>query len=222
MNFLAHLHLADWSSTSLVGALLGDVKKGRLDNEFPPAWNEGIRIHRRIDAWYDVQPEARNLLRQAAPNLSWRGLGLGLDVMMDHCLIQEWQNVNEEPLKAFVDRCHAELDRAIPELKPPAASFFQRVIRHNLILACRTESNLLGVLKRLENRLRGRVELIAIGKIMIELKPLLTPILMRQLVELKYHLQEQFGPFQTDPESGGSQRLGPDSTGNHSHLSSGG
>ena len=63
MNYLAHLYLAEQTSEGLLGSLLGDFVKGRLESRFPEAVRRGIVLHRAIDTFTDAHPlhlESRN------------------------------------------------------------------------------------------------------------------------------------------------------------------
>src|SRR5438094_5646041 len=56
MNYLAHLFLAGDTAELLIGNLAGDFVKGPLRDEFTPGIREGIRQHRRLDAFTDTHP----------------------------------------------------------------------------------------------------------------------------------------------------------------------
>ncbi len=53
VNFLAHFHLA-WPDQHLVlGGLEGDFHKGGLPGTLPAALQDGVALHRAIDAYTD-------------------------------------------------------------------------------------------------------------------------------------------------------------------------
>ena len=49
MNYLAHLYLAEQSREGLLGSLLGDFVKGRLDDRFPETVRRGTALHRTLE-----------------------------------------------------------------------------------------------------------------------------------------------------------------------------
>ena len=56
MNFLAHFHLA-WPDEGLIaGGLEGDYYKGPLRGDLPSGLEQGVRLHRAIDAYTDSHP----------------------------------------------------------------------------------------------------------------------------------------------------------------------
>lgn len=105
MNYLAHLYLAEQSSEGLLGSLLGDFVKGRLDNRFPEAVRRGIALHRSIDSFTDAHPlhlESRN--RIGAPRR--RYAGIIIDVCYDHFLCRRWTDYSDESLDSFAGRVY--------------------------------------------------------------------------------------------------------------------
>ncbi|MEM0897518.1 MAG: hypothetical protein AAGJ79_11610, partial [Verrucomicrobiota bacterium] len=73
MNFLAHLHLGPHTPEGMLGSLLGDFVRGRLDDpllqeQFTPAVLSSIRGHRAIDAFTDENSHwKRSKYRLPAP-----------------------------------------------------------------------------------------------------------------------------------------------------------
>ncbi len=67
MNFLAHLHLAAHTGSSLTGNLLGDFIKGPLPTGLADRFDEGIWLHRKIDAFTDAHPAHRAAVASFAP-----------------------------------------------------------------------------------------------------------------------------------------------------------
>lgn len=109
MNFLAHLWLTDRAGLPLVGAVLGDVVRGRLDGQLPPQLEASIRFHRRVDVATDAHPlsvAARARFGDGAR----RYAGIVLDVLHDHALALDWSlngslgGPHAEPLERFARR----------------------------------------------------------------------------------------------------------------------
>ena len=117
MNYLAHLYLAEQSSDGLLGSLLGDFVKGRLDNRYPQAVRRGIALHRAIDSFTDAHPlhlESRNRIGSERR----RYAGIIIDVCYDHFLCSHWTEYSSESLACFSERVYGILrDRqdALPD-----------------------------------------------------------------------------------------------------------
>ena len=67
MNYLAHLFLAGNRPESVIGSLMGDFVKGRVDPTRPPALRHAILQHRRIDSFTDAHPLVKQSKQRINP-----------------------------------------------------------------------------------------------------------------------------------------------------------
>lgn len=153
MNHLAHFHLAAPQPEWMVGALLGDFVKGPLRGEWPAGWEEGIRLHRRIDALSDTHPLRRALARSLDPALQ-RYAAILIDVYGDYWLTRHWPDYSRQPLAAFNATVYALLRQQGARLPSAARPFCQRLIAHDLLGIYGDWSAVEGTLKRIGQRLR--------------------------------------------------------------------
>jgi len=108
MNFLAHLHLAAHTRSSLTGNLLGDFIKGQLPTRLAAHFDEGIWLHRRIDAFTDAHPEHKAAGACFAP--PWRRFGgIVVDMLYDHWLSMHWDTFSPSPLPLFLAQSYRQL-----------------------------------------------------------------------------------------------------------------
>ncbi len=106
MNFLAHLHLAAHTRSSLTGNLLGDFIKGPLPTALAAHFDEGIWLHRKIDAFTDSHPEHKAAV--TCFEAPWRRFGgIVVDMLYDHWLSQHWGRFSTEPCPTFYRRATA-------------------------------------------------------------------------------------------------------------------
>jgi acyl carrier protein phosphodiesterase len=115
VNYLAHLFLAGADADSLIGNLAGDFVKGRIGDEFAPAIAEGIRQHRKIDAFTDSHPAAAAFRRVLIPEYGHYA-GVIADVFFDHFLAADFRRYASEPLEAFLTRVYATIDPHVDRL----------------------------------------------------------------------------------------------------------
>lgn len=115
MNYLAHLFLAGKSAESLIGNLAGDFVKGRIGDEFPTAIADGIRQHRRVDAFTDSHPSVSAFRRVLIPEHGHYARVIA-DVFFDHFLAIDFTRYASEPLDDFLRRVYAAIDPHIDEL----------------------------------------------------------------------------------------------------------
>ena len=160
MNFLAHLWLTDRAGLPLVGAVLGDVVRGRLDGRLPPALEASIRFHRQIDVATDAHPLSL-AARARFPNGARRWAGIVLDVVHDHALALGWSSFSDEPLDTFARRAaRAIADPGAWQLAagrpaPDAERFAE------LLMSYREDAGIDRALHRIASRLRDPAPLIA-------------------------------------------------------------
>ncbi|PHM66351.1 ACP phosphodiesterase [Xenorhabdus stockiae] len=110
MNFLAHLHLATLSESSLLGNLMADFVRGAPEGRFAPDVVSGIRLHRRIDSLTDSHPlviEARTLFRSEYRRVA----PITLDIIWDHFLSKHWNKLEKNySLPEFVQLARNQIE----------------------------------------------------------------------------------------------------------------
>lgn len=109
MNFLAHLHIAEHTSTSFVGNFLGDFVKGNPDGQFNIDIVQGIRLHRFVDSYTDrhqlvklAKPLFAKALRRYAP--------IALDMFWDHFLAKHWSQFHHRSLGGFCQQAQLQIE----------------------------------------------------------------------------------------------------------------
>ena len=115
MNYLAHLFLSKPTAESLIGNLAGDFVKGALGDRFPPAIAEGIRHHRRVDAFTDAHPSVAAFRRVLIPEHGHYARVIS-DMFFDHFLAVDFERWAGESLPSFLLRTYALIDPHVDEL----------------------------------------------------------------------------------------------------------
>lgn len=109
MNYLAHAYLSFNLPDILLGNMVSDFVKGKKQFEYPAAIQQGIRLHRLIDAFTDrheATGELKSFFRPAYRLYS----GAFADVVYDHFLANdEDQFESDAALKHFTFWCYREL-----------------------------------------------------------------------------------------------------------------
>lgn len=111
MNFLAHLHLADISGTSLAGNLAGDFAKGSIADH-PQHLQQGIWLHRQIDRITDEHELTRDLRRQFPKTLQ-RVAPVLMDLAFDHMLARYWEEYHHQTLASFCAHAYQQLELTV-------------------------------------------------------------------------------------------------------------
>ena len=116
MNLLAHALLAAPDAEVMLGSLIGDFVRGRIDAALPPDVRAGIALHRSVDAYTDSHDEVAAARTLFAPPYR-RYAGILIDVWFDHLLARQWSRFGEGELADFSARVRALLDMN-PQLVP--------------------------------------------------------------------------------------------------------
>jgi len=111
------MYLAGDSEESIVGNMLGDFVKGRIGDEFPPGVAEGIRTHRKVDAFTDLHEMVVRSKRLVSPERR-RFSGIIVDLAFDHILAVNWGDYSGVPLEDFVEKTYGVL-AANTHIMPP-------------------------------------------------------------------------------------------------------
>ncbi len=152
MNYLAHLYLAENDDAALVGNLLGDFVKGRLDTRLDSPIYQGIRLHRAVDRFTDVHPIHRRS-RQRFSTKRRRYSGIIVDMAYDHFLARHWSCFRADPLDQFAKRVYTALYRYHAELTPRLRQILPHMVREDWLTAYRDVDNIGRALDRLSLRL---------------------------------------------------------------------
>lgn len=113
MNHLAHLFLAGGGAESMIGNLAGDFVKGPIAGTDAVA--EGIRKHRRIDAFTDTHPSVAAFRRVLIPDHGHYARIIS-DIFFDHFLATNFPKYSEETRDDFIERAFRTMDgHPLPE-----------------------------------------------------------------------------------------------------------
>ena len=108
MNFLAHAFLARDDIDLMVGSLMGDFVKGRLDGQYAVPIMRGLILHRRVDTYTDSHPLVVRSRSRISPERR-RYAGILVDLFYDHYLAVHWSDYADMPLEKFTASVYASL-----------------------------------------------------------------------------------------------------------------
>ncbi len=151
MNFLAHIYLSGDSRELLIGNFIGDYIKGKDYEKYPPAIQEGILLHRKIDLFTDSHPitrQAKNLVRERYGLYS----GIVVDIFYDHFLSAKWDQYSDMPLKTYVRDRYRMLDSGFSIFPVGVKAWFPYFIKSNWLEAYTSFHGLIMVFKRMSYR----------------------------------------------------------------------
>jgi acyl carrier protein phosphodiesterase len=142
MNVLAHALLASPDPELMLGGLIGDFVRGRIDPALPPRVRAGVALHRTVDGYTDSHEEVAAARALFVPPFR-RYAGILLDVWFDHLLARQWARFGEGELEDFSDRVRALLD-ANAELVPERMHGFAAYLAANDLPAAYRHTAMIG------------------------------------------------------------------------------
>ncbi|MBN1310452.1 MAG: DUF479 domain-containing protein [Anaerolineae bacterium] len=158
MNHLAHLYLSGDDPLLRIGNLAGDFVKGVDTAALHPAVQQGIALHKAIDAYTDSHPIVQQSKKRIGPTHT-RFAGVLIDVFYDHFLAANWDTYCDQPLEEYIDEIYADLQAHRALLPPPLQAALPRMLAADWLRAYRDIDGIALALGRLERRLRRRVDL---------------------------------------------------------------
>jgi acyl carrier protein phosphodiesterase len=153
LNYLVHLFLAEDTSSDLLGNLMGDFVKGRLDDTYPADIRRGIELHRRIDAFAHDNMRYRHSKSRLDESYGYYR-GILIDIFYDHFLARNWHRYHPLPLENFAARIYRLLKDHFEILPPGLQQVAPRMIEHNWLVSYREADTIGRVLERISTRLR--------------------------------------------------------------------
>jgi len=153
VNHLAHALVADRAGGSITGNLMGDFVTGDPSGRWDGPILEGIRLHRRVDAFADGHPAFRRSLARLQPPFR-RWAGVLVDVYWDHLLARRWDEFCDRELRTFADEVYAALRRDRDALPERMAGFVAYMIETDLLVAYREPAGVARALAGMSRRVR--------------------------------------------------------------------
>jgi acyl carrier protein phosphodiesterase len=153
VNHLAHALVAHRAGGSITGNLMGDFVKGDPSDRWDGELLEGIRLHRRVDAFADDHPAFLRSRERLRPPLR-RFAGILVDVFWDHLLARRWEEYSDRPLREFVDDVYAEIRRHRDVLPERMTGFATYMIDTDLLFAYREPAGVARAFAGMSHRMR--------------------------------------------------------------------
>ncbi|HNP53633.1 MAG TPA: ACP phosphodiesterase [Ferruginibacter sp.] len=139
MNFLAHAYLSFDDPSILLGNLISDFVKGKKQYDYPLPVQQGIRLHRLIDAFTDAHPATRRVRSFFQPDYRLYS-GAFADVVYDYFLANDTSIFPNEPLlQQFVSRVYASLQQQTEHFPASFHGLFDSMQEHNWLFHYRFE-----------------------------------------------------------------------------------
>jgi acyl carrier protein phosphodiesterase len=100
LNYLAHLYLSGNNTNLLIGNFIADHLKGTSVATYPESVQEGIRLHRQIDAFTDRHPVVMESKIRLRPYFRKYATVI-VDIFYDHFLARDWHIYHPQELEVY-------------------------------------------------------------------------------------------------------------------------
>lgn len=154
MNYLFHLFLSDPDDEVLLGNLMGDFVKGRLEQaHYPDGILRGLKQHRQLDTFANHSSAYRASRHRLATEFGYFR-SIMVDVFYDHLLARCWDRYHDQPLEQFAEQVYTLLDKHFDILPPDLQQIAPRMIKHNWLVSYQHLHIIDRVLTRIDQRLK--------------------------------------------------------------------
>lgn len=153
MNYLMHLFLSGNDPEILVGNLMGDFVKGRLDDRFPTGIRRGIEVHRKIDSFAAGNQFFLRSKRSIDPCFGHYRAVL-VDIFYDHFLACYWDEFSPVALDDFIHASYKTLTCYETHLPPLLIELLPKMFSRQWLIAYRELEGIETALRRMSERLR--------------------------------------------------------------------
>jgi len=155
MNFLAHAQLSFYNESILVGNMIADTVKGKTLFLFSADIQQGIFLHRKIDAFTDVHPKVKNSKRLIYEVLGHYA-GVAVDIYYDHFLASLWKDFSTTELDVFTTWVYQVLGRNWNILPARTRRILPYMVAQNWLHAYANPNELKRVFQGMDRRTDNR------------------------------------------------------------------
>lgn len=155
MNFLAHIHLSGENEFIKIGNFMADGVRGKQYENFPPAIQKGILLHRAIDTFTDAHP----IFRQSTKKLHSRYhhyAGVIVDMYYDHFLAKNWSNYHPENLELYANTFYQSLLDNHSLLTTKTQHVLPYLMEYNWLVSYQSISGLERILTQMDHRTKNQ------------------------------------------------------------------
>ncbi len=136
MNYLAHAYLSFHDQSLIVGNMIADYVKGKQWQEYDPAIQQGIQLHRAIDTFTDTHPVTLAAREYFQPSCG-RYSAVFIDIVYDHFLATDPTIFTDTTLTAFSKEVYTALAGHHDILPPVFQQVFHHMRQHNWLYGYR-------------------------------------------------------------------------------------
>ncbi len=151
MNYLAHIYLSFNQPEIQTGNFMADFIKGDEYLTYPPNYQKGVLLHRKIDRFTDTHAlvaETRSFFFEEFRHYA----SVIVDVLFDHLLAKHWSVFSNQELSLFIEKFYAFLELNLTNLPKGVQRIFPIMKKHNWLYNYRTIEGIQQILYQMNQR----------------------------------------------------------------------
>jgi acyl carrier protein phosphodiesterase len=130
LNYLAHAFLSFDNAEILAGNLMNDFVKGKAMLSYPVGIQQGMQLHKYIDAFTDNHIITKELKKVFQPDYRLYA-GAFIDICYDHFLALHFNKYSKTALLPFTQKSFEKLETLQTHFHPRFAKLFPNMKQHN-------------------------------------------------------------------------------------------
>lgn len=148
----------------MLGGIVADFVYNRDVPLLPESVQQGVRLHRFVDAFTDRHAVVLKSVSRMSAKLGWF-TGIVIDIYYDHILARDWSRYSIEPLDTFARRAYRHLGGAYaqtplegqPFTPPEAQHFIRRFIDNDVLVDYATTDGITRAFERVSRVIAERI-----------------------------------------------------------------
>lgn len=182
MNFLAHLYLSENNIDIMIGNFIADHIKGNNYDNYSKEIQQGIFLHRAIDAYTDAHQIVRKSKRRLHERYKHYD-GVIIDIFYDYFLAKNWSNYSEISLETYTNAINHLFSKISDKLPDRSQQFIHYMIEYNILYNYQFKEGIEKVLNGMNHRTKGKSKM---------------NLAIEDLKNLEQELEEDFTIFFSD------------------------
>ncbi|MDC0176835.1 acyl carrier protein phosphodiesterase [Polaribacter sp.] len=182
MNFLAHLYLSENNIDIMIGNFIADHIKGNNYENYSKEIQQGIFLHREIDAFTDAHQIVRKSKRRLHERYKHYD-GVIIDIFYDYFLAKNWSNYSEISLDIYTNTINHLFSEISDKLPDRSQQFIHYMIEYNILYNYQFKEGIEKVLNGMNHRTKGKSKM---------------NLAIKDLKKLEQELEEDFTIFFSD------------------------
>lgn len=163
MNHVAHCFLSYPDEAVLFGNFIGDFVKGKSWQDFPPAVQKGILLHRAINSFTDNHTITRTSAGRIR-DYTGRYAAPVVDILYDHLLIRHWDRYAPDlPFDTFAEWGYQSLARMEADMPEMLRRRWPQMQAGRFLHGYGSREGLEWVLHQFAKRLNGHLDATALS-----------------------------------------------------------